>query len=601
MAFLTRTTTRAYRGVVASEAEMLALNATISDWVTRSDLSGQIFELTALPPSALANWESYPVGSGGSGGDVSTDAIWDANGDLVVGTGANTATRLPMGVANQILGVNSGGTGLQWQTPASAGSVVTDTIWNAAGDLAVGTGSDTASRLAIGTAGQMLRVNSGATGLEWSSRVLNRLDWADYVNVASAATTDIGAANSNRVVITGTATISSLGTGSAGMQIEVFFSSGGGTLTNNFTSLILPSGANIVWRQFDNATFSWISSGNWRCIAYERYDGTALVGGSGLPSQAEAEAGTENTKSMTPLRTKQAIDFQRAISDQTTAEAGVDNTVIMTPLRTAQAIAVLGGGGGGGDIASDTLWAAAGDIVVATGNDAAARLAIGTVGQKLTVTGANTVAWAGATAVAPEDVSTTTYTFIEADNGKIKRFTNASGCSATINSGLSSGWTCTVVRGVGAGNLTLVQGTATLTSIDGELVIYNEKGIASIIQIATDSYIAAGGIGYPYLPYTNFSANLSLTLAHVGGVLHPSADTNNRTVTIPANASIAFKVGTTIPIVNLANTVTVAITTDTLLWAGTASSGSRTLSAPGKCVIEKVATTTWLISGAGLA
>lgn len=36
----------------------------------------------------------------GSGGNVATDAIWDAAGDLAVGTGANTAARLAIGATN---------------------------------------------------------------------------------------------------------------------------------------------------------------------------------------------------------------------------------------------------------------------------------------------------------------------------------------------------------------------------------------------------------------------------------------------------------------------------------------------------------------------
>jgi hypothetical protein len=49
-----------------------------------------------------------------------------------------------------------------------SGDVATDTIWNALGDLAAGTGSDTAARLAVGTDGQILYADSGeATGLLW--------------------------------------------------------------------------------------------------------------------------------------------------------------------------------------------------------------------------------------------------------------------------------------------------------------------------------------------------------------------------------------------------------------------------------------------------
>lgn len=47
--------------------------------------------------------------------------------------------------------------------------VATDPIWDAAGDLAVGTGANTAAKLSKGTALQVLRVNAGATALEWAA------------------------------------------------------------------------------------------------------------------------------------------------------------------------------------------------------------------------------------------------------------------------------------------------------------------------------------------------------------------------------------------------------------------------------------------------
>lgn len=50
-----------------------------------------------------------------------------------------------------------------------ANSVVLKSLIDAAGDLLVGTADNTVGRLAIGTALQGLRVNSGATGLEWAS------------------------------------------------------------------------------------------------------------------------------------------------------------------------------------------------------------------------------------------------------------------------------------------------------------------------------------------------------------------------------------------------------------------------------------------------
>lgn len=59
------------------------------------------------------------------------------------------------------------------------GDVSSDTIWNAAGDIVVGTGSDTAARLAKGTALQYLRVNSGATALEWATFAITSANITD--------------------------------------------------------------------------------------------------------------------------------------------------------------------------------------------------------------------------------------------------------------------------------------------------------------------------------------------------------------------------------------------------------------------------------------
>lgn len=49
----------------------------------------------------------------------------------------------------------------------TANAALPETIIDAAGDLIYGSAADTAARLAIGTAGQVLKVNSGATAPEW--------------------------------------------------------------------------------------------------------------------------------------------------------------------------------------------------------------------------------------------------------------------------------------------------------------------------------------------------------------------------------------------------------------------------------------------------
>lgn len=66
------------------------------------------------------------------------------------------------------------------------GAMATDVIWNAKGDLAVGTGSDTASRLGVGANGTVLVADSAeATGLKWAT-----ISGTGDVTAASAFATD---------------------------------------------------------------------------------------------------------------------------------------------------------------------------------------------------------------------------------------------------------------------------------------------------------------------------------------------------------------------------------------------------------------------------
>ena len=55
------------------------------------------------------------------------------------------------------------------------GSVATDTLWNAAGDLAVGSGADTAARLGIGSTAQHLAVRAGTPAWEYA------YSWVSFV------------------------------------------------------------------------------------------------------------------------------------------------------------------------------------------------------------------------------------------------------------------------------------------------------------------------------------------------------------------------------------------------------------------------------------
>lgn len=94
-------------------------------------------------------------------------------------------------------------------------------------------------------------------------------------DVASATTCDIGAVASMRVRITGTTTITSLGTSADRIRFVHF--SGALTLTHNATTLILPGGANITTVAGDAAIFASDTSGNWRCLTYTRAASTTTT------------------------------------------------------------------------------------------------------------------------------------------------------------------------------------------------------------------------------------------------------------------------------------------------------------------------------------
>jgi len=111
------------------------------------------------------------------------------------------------------------------------------------------------------------------------------------------------------------------------------------------------------------------------------------------------------------------------------------------------------------------------------------------------------------------------------------------------------------------------------------------------------------GIAVGVIPQNSQSAAYTLVAADAGyHIFHPSADTTARIWTIPANASVAYAIGTAITFINQngAGVITIAITSDTLRLAGAGTTGSRSLAANGCCTAVKVTATEWIISGTGL-
>lgn len=111
--------------------------------------------------------------------------------------------------------------------------------------------------------------------------------------IASATTTNIGAANAEYLSVSGTTTITAFDTVTAGIYRVLQFA-GILTLTHNGTSLILPGAASITTAAGDVAGFRSLGSGNWRCEWYQRASGSALsTAASSITGQvAVANGGT---------------------------------------------------------------------------------------------------------------------------------------------------------------------------------------------------------------------------------------------------------------------------------------------------------------------
>jgi hypothetical protein len=112
---------------------------------------------------------------------------------------------------------------------------------------------------------------------------------------------------------------------------------------------------------------------------------------------------------------------------------------------------------------------------------------------------------------------------------------------------------------------------------------------------------AASRLGYIGLPQNLLaSGGLTLSAAHAGDHIYVTG--TGQTITIPANGTVPFEIGTTIVVINAAAvTTTIAITNDTLLQAGSGTTGSRTLGAHGMATLVKITATSWIISGNGIS
>jgi len=126
------------------------------------------------------------------------------------------------------------------------------------------------------------------------------------------------------------------------------------------------------------------------------------------------------------------------------------------------------------------------------------------------------------------------------------------------------------------------------------------KDLAGVIRVTvikqdgTALVAAAAGVRYPQ---NSQSADYTLVIGDAGkSIFHPESDTDERTFTIPANASVAFDIGTIILFMNEygAGSLDVAINADTI-EDSSGNTGTVTLRDGNVLTALKVTSTKWMV------
>jgi hypothetical protein len=195
---------------------------------------------------------------------------------------------------------------------------------------------------------------------------------AKGADIASASTTDIGAATGEFVDVTGTTTITGLGTIAAGIKRTVRFT-GALTLTHNATSLILPGSANITTANGDVAEFRSLGSGNWKCTSYISQAGLSPSGVAKADIQKQTytaftTGGTSTAYTLTPTPALASLTTGHRFNVTFNATAGAAPTLAISGL-TAKSLKVYDPSGAKVNASSTSIVANLNSDVIYDGTD----------------------------------------------------------------------------------------------------------------------------------------------------------------------------------------------------------------------------------------
>jgi len=554
---------------IGTAGQVLVVNATADAplWVASTTLvAGNISSITAdngslLYQSAVNTTSKLSQGTSGqvlSSGGSGAAPTWISQNTLVAGSitggaagsllyqsGAGATTTLAIGTASQVLVVNAGATAPSWTSESNikSGNLILGAN-NAAGSIPYQTGVSATTGLAIGTAGQVLVVNSGATAPQWAAQ-----STITAGNVAGGGTGDL-------LYQSGNSATSKLSIGTPGQVLVV-----NGTSTapswiaqSSITAGNISGGAagNILYQSGANTTARLASTVN---------NGWVLAYSTTSAAPIWTDPGTLTVSAAANISGGAAgqVLYQSATGTTSKLAAGT-NTQVLVGGASAPAWSNISGLA----VASATnlrLAAnnVAGSIAYNTAADTTTGLAIGTAGTILTVNTGGT---------APQWSTPSTITVGAADNitggaaGQIL-YQSAAGATAKLGVGLNTqvligGATAPAwsnISGLSVGSATNITGGAV-----GEILYQSAAGAtAKLATVAAGSVLVSNGAAAP-------SWSTRSSIVDIGASVSVRPATNNVAGAVlyqsAANTTAGIAVGTASQVLTYPTSGTVPVWAD---------------------------------------
>lgn len=191
---------------------------------------------------------------------------------------------------------------------------------------------------------------------------------------------------------------------------------------------------------------------------------------------------------------------------------------------------------------------------------------------------------------------TTTLATVNANTGTIGSATQVPILTIDGKGRITAATTATIVASAAASALTG-------TTLAANVVSSSLTSVGTLASLAVTGNITTGGnaVGYKEILQNIQPTSYTCVLADSNKHIYITASAAS-VYTIPANASVAYPIGTALTFVSAvgAATSTIAINTDTLIWSGTGATGTRTIAATGVATAIKVTATSWIISGSNV-